>query len=158
MNCMERFFIKDNVVIITGAAGLLGEMHSRAVIEAKGIPILIDIDNERLKETEKRLREEYGEKTKIETYIIDITNKEAVKNVLQDVVLKYNRVDSLINNACNNPKMKNSKKGAGRFEEFDIKDWNDDLNVGLYGAMCCSQVFGEYMSKNGGRSNIKHIF
>ena len=36
---------------------------------------------------------------------------------------KYKRIDSLINNACNNPKMKNSKKGAGRFEDFDIDEF-----------------------------------
>lgn len=150
MNCMERFYIKDNVVIITGAAGLLGEMHARAVIEAGGIPVLIDINDEKLEEKKKVLMESYGEKTKLETYVADITKKEELKNILNDLIKKYNRVDSLINNACNNPKMKNSKLGAGRLEDFSTEEWDADLSVGLYGAMCCSQVFGEYMSKNGG--------
>ena len=150
MNCMDRFFIKDNVVIITGAAGLLGEMHSRAVIEAGGIPVLIDINEEKLQEKKQALKASYGEGTKLETYVADITKKEELKNILNDLIKKYNRVDSLINNACNNPKMKNSKLGSGRFEDFDTEEWDADLSVGLYGAMCCSQVFGEYMSKNGG--------
>lgn len=150
MNCMDKFFIKDNVVIITGAAGLLGEMHARAIIEAKGIPVLLDIDENRLKEKATELKKDYGENTKLEIFKVDITNKGDVRKVLSSIVEKYKRIDSLINNACNNPKMKNSKKGAGRFEDFDIDEWNADLDVGLYGAMCCSQIFGEYMSKNGG--------
>ena len=150
MNCMDRFFVKNNVVIITGAAGLLGEMHTRAVIEAGGIPVLIDIDNGKLQEKRQILINDYGKDIKLETYVADITKKENLKEILRDLVEKYNRIDSLINNACNNPKMKNSKLGAGRFEDFNIEEWNSDLSVGLYGAMCCSQVFGEYMSKNGG--------
>ena len=150
MNCMDRFFVKNNVVIITGAAGLLGEMHTRAVIEAGGIPVLIDIDNGKLQEKRQILIKDYGKDTKLETYVADITKKENLKEILRDLVEKYNRIDSLINNACNNPKMKNSELGAGRFEDFNIEEWNNDLSVGLYGAMCCSQVFGEYMSKNGG--------
>ena len=39
------FEIKNKVVVITGAAGLLGKMHAEAVAAYGGIPILIDINS-----------------------------------------------------------------------------------------------------------------
>ena len=41
---MELFSLKDKVIIITGASGLLGQEHSKAIAKHEGIPILIDID------------------------------------------------------------------------------------------------------------------
>ena len=35
------------------------------------------------------------------------------------------------------------------FENFLLEDWDFQLNVGLTGAMLCSQVFGQEMAKRG---------
>ena len=37
------FSLKNRIIIITGAAGLLGQEHGNSVAMAEGIPILIDI-------------------------------------------------------------------------------------------------------------------
>ena len=37
------FNLTDRVVVITGAAGLLGQQHALAVGRAGGIPVLLDI-------------------------------------------------------------------------------------------------------------------
>jgi len=41
---MNRFRLDNHVIVITGAVGLLGLMHVKAIIEAGGIPVLIDIN------------------------------------------------------------------------------------------------------------------
>ena len=38
------FTLQDKVIVITGAAGLLGRMHAEAVASNGGIPILLDIN------------------------------------------------------------------------------------------------------------------
>ena len=55
----------------------------------------------------------------------------------------------LINNAANNPKVEEASKNLGpiRFHNFPVEMWNQDLAVGLTGAMLCAQVFGEVMEK-----------
>ena len=45
----DNFNIKNNVIVITGAAGLLAKQHIEVVIENKAIGILIDIDKKKLK-------------------------------------------------------------------------------------------------------------
>ena len=40
----DIFSLKDKVIIITGAGGLLGRQHADAVATMGGIPVLLDID------------------------------------------------------------------------------------------------------------------
>ena len=66
---------------------------------------------------------------------------------------KYGHIDVLINNAANNPKVEGGSKnlGAAGFTEFSSQIWNEDIAVGLTGALFCAQVFGEVMeSQNKG--------
>jgi NAD(P)-dependent dehydrogenase (short-subunit alcohol dehydrogenase family) len=50
MMVLDRFNLKDRVVVITGGAGLLGQKHAEAVVEAGGIPVIVDVDEERAME------------------------------------------------------------------------------------------------------------
>ena len=44
----DIFTLQDKVIVITGAAGLLGRMHAEAVASNGGIPILLDISTKGL--------------------------------------------------------------------------------------------------------------
>jgi NAD(P)-dependent dehydrogenase (short-subunit alcohol dehydrogenase family) len=71
----------------------------------------------------------------------------------RDVIMKQlGRIDILINNAANNPKVeKGAKVNFSRMENFPLAQWADELNVGLLGAFLCTQVFaGEMMKKKQG--------
>lgn len=145
---IDKFNINNKVVVITGGAGLLGYKHAEAVIEGGGIVALLDISEERLKEAKKLLECTY-ENSKVETFVTDITNRdelETVKNILVD---KYGKIDVLINNAANNPKVEDKSKNldAIRFCNFPLDMWNADIAVGLTGALLCTQVFGSVMEK-----------
>ena len=66
--------------------------------------------------------------------------------------LSYNKqniiFDILINNAAINPKMEDiSGKVSGRVEDYNLDQWNQEINVGLTGAFICSRVFGSIMAK-----------
>ena len=61
---------------------------------------------------------------------------------------KFGRVDILVNNAANNPKVENKAEvDFSRLEFFPLEQWDADLNVGLKGAFLCSQVIGSEMSR-----------
>ena len=67
-----------------------------------------------------------------------------------DSIKKNNEtVDILINNASINPKMKNLDSFiSGRIEDYDLNEWNKELNVGINGTFICSKVFGSRMAEN----------
>jgi len=146
-NCvLDKFSLKGKICVITGGAGLLGKKHAEAVLEAGGLPVILDINEESIHKTVSSLKKTY--RKEVVGFKVDITNRVEME-VLRDIVLKkYKKIDVLINNAANNPKIENKTKiNWSRFENFPIQVWNNDLAVGLTGAFCASQVFGTVMAK-----------
>lgn len=146
---MDRFNITGKVCIVTGGGGLIGMKHTEAILEGGGIPVLLDIVQGGMDRVVASVKEEYGEDIKIETFVTDITSREALCEIRDILMKKYGHIDVLINNAANNPKVEGGSKnlGAMRFHNFPVEMWNQDIAVGLTGAMLCAQVFGEVMEQ-----------
>lgn len=145
---MDKFLIQNKVCIITGGAGLLGRQHAEAVIEGKGIPVLLDVWQEGLLNAKHEL-EEIFQGTNVEQYCVDIKKVEDLETVKEKLIKKYGHIDILINNAANNPKVEDKQKNFRniRFDNFPLDIWQDDIAVGLTGAFLCAQVFGKVMEK-----------
>lgn len=141
------FSLKDKVFIITGAAGLLGRMHADAIAAYGGRPILIDLDGVGAKSLALEIREKYGVQS--EGYAVDITSEQSIRENAEIVIQKFNKIDGLINNASNNPKVEaTSEQNFSRLENFSIEGWNRDIEVGLTGAFLCSKYYGYKISLN----------
>ena len=64
------------------------------------------------------------------------------------MIKKFGRIDILINNAANNPKVEATGLiGWARFENFPLSLWEQDLNVILKGSFLCCQIIGSEMAK-----------
>jgi NAD(P)-dependent dehydrogenase (short-subunit alcohol dehydrogenase family) len=140
------FDITGRVAVITGGAGLLGEQHARVIAAAGGIPVLLDLNSSRAEEIARQLSDDFGvPATAARTNIVDRAD---VERVLGETLSRFGRVDILINNATNNPKVQESGPvNFSRFENFPIEQWTGDIAVGLTGAFLCSQVFGSEMAR-----------
>lgn len=140
----------ERVVVVTGGAGMLGRRHGAAVAEMGATPVLIDLDPVRAVEAAAELKDAYG----VPALGIgcDITRPEAVETALTRVLDAHGRVDALVNNAANNPKMEGGGAPGGhwsRMESFPLEMWDADVAVGLTGAFLCSRVFGAEMARRG---------
>lgn len=144
----HAFDLTDRVVIITGGAGLLGIKHGEAVAAMGGTPVLLDIATDRAAAAAETISATYQRPAL--GLGVDITQPDQVAALLDRVLETFRRVDVLINNAANNPKM---EKGDGRewsrFEQFPLATWELDIAVGLTGAYLCSQVIGTHMAQQG---------
>lgn len=145
------FDLKGRVAIITGGAGLLGMKHAEAIAEMGGISVLLDLKGEKAKACAKEITSAYGAQALgLRT---DITHSEAVSEALSKTLVAFGRVDILINNAANDPKVDGTGlPGAhwSRLENFPLDVWHQDLAVGLTGAFLCSQIIGSEMARRGG--------
>ena len=103
MTVMDSFDITGRVAVVTGGAGMLGVKHAEAIAEAGGIPVLVDIDGNGVTSSAG----EIASRMKVDALGIetDITDAEAVERMLKTVLKSFGRVDILINNAANNPKV-----------------------------------------------------
>ncbi len=149
-NVMQRFSLAGKVVVITGGAGLLGSKHAEAVAEAGGNPVLLDINQEKLETVAEKIKNDHN--TDMLFFLCDITNKSEINKCLDKIIERFGRLDGLVNNAANDPKVGPGAdtKTLTRFENLSEDYWNDDISVGLTGAFLCAQVFGHHMATHGG--------
>jgi len=138
------FNLEGRVAVITGGLGLLGSRHGEAIAGAGGIPVLVDMAPGALDEEDtKRILGGRGIVLQA-----DITDEAQVEALLGQVLGRFGRVDILVNNAANNPKMEPSGGTEfSRLESFPLAQWDSDLAVGLKGAFLCSRAFGAEMAR-----------
>jgi len=142
----DLFDITGRVAIITGGTGLLGQQHAEAIAGAGGIPVLADIRLNGVDPESRAWKERFGDLAS--AVQADITDPESVKKLLAAVLEKFGRIDILVNNAANNPKMENKAEVEfSRLEFFPLEQWDADLNIGLKGAFLCSQIIGSEMAR-----------
>jgi NAD(P)-dependent dehydrogenase (short-subunit alcohol dehydrogenase family) len=142
------FDLTGRVAVITGGAGLLGRQHGETVSRAGGIPALIDIAAAQPAVVAASLEKKWG--ASVAGFEADITKPEDVENLRDQLLSRFGRIDILVNNAANNPKMESSDGlQFSRIENFPLELWNADLSVGLTGAFLCSKVLGTEMARRG---------
>jgi NAD(P)-dependent dehydrogenase (short-subunit alcohol dehydrogenase family) len=149
-NWLPKFDLTKKWALITGAAGLLGGEHSRALLEAGANLVLQDIDTDNLNRTKAILEAEYPLNT-IRISPSDITSESSMLALLKELVSEGISISILVNNAGINPKyVQVSNSGIkSRVEHFDLEDWENQIRVGLTGAFICSKIFGSEMAKAG---------
>jgi NAD(P)-dependent dehydrogenase (short-subunit alcohol dehydrogenase family) len=142
------FDLTGRVAVITGGAGLLGTKHAEIIAAAGGSPVLLDLPQAKPEAAAAAIATKYG--VDAIGLVTDITELAEVENVRDKLLARFRRIDILINNAANNPKVESGgSKVWSRLENFPLEVWNDDLRVGLTGAFLCSRVFGSEMAKRG---------
>ena len=130
----ELFRLDGRIALVTGGSGLLGRRH-RQILEAAGATVCsLDIADD----------------GSGQTVIVDITDVGSVRSAVQGVVDRYGRIDILVNNAANNPKVESAQNTTwSRFESYEREMWDQDIRVGLTGAFLMSQVVGSNMASLG---------
>ena len=146
---LDSFNLTGRSALITGAAGLLGAEHAAGLLETGCRVILTDINYKGLECLEKKLKQKFPEENVI-IKKMDVTDLKSIKEVSNALKMSKIKIKILINNAAIDPKVLNSTENLeiSRIENFDLKQWSLELDVGLKGPFLCSQVFGSDMAKN----------
>ncbi len=142
--------LNGKIIIITGGAGLIGKQFTKAVINQGGIPIIADIDDVKLNKAVEELSQLFS-RERFDSFKLNVTSKDSVKECINYVDTKYKKIDALINNAY--PKNKNYGK---YFFEVEYKDFVENLGENLGGCFVPSQLLSLYFKKQG-YGNIVNI-
>jgi NAD(P)-dependent dehydrogenase (short-subunit alcohol dehydrogenase family) len=139
------FDLSGRVAIVTGGAGLLGYYHGAILATAGAHVVLLDLEVAKPQTRAKQLTDEHG--PECIGIACDITSETSLEETKMQILAQYGRIDILINNAANNPKIEDGNSAWSRLENFPLEVWDGDIRVGLTGAFLCSRVFGAEMAK-----------
>jgi len=147
------FDLTGRVAIVTGGAGLLGYHHGAILAAAGANVVLLDLAVANPAMRAEQLQLAHGPECL--GLSADITSEKSLQEARDVIMAKFGRIDILINNAANNPKVEDTggatSQAWSRLENFPLQVWNDDIAVGLTGAFLCSRVFGmEMVKRNSG--------
>ena len=155
MDAKKLFDLSGKVVIITGAAGMLGSSYAYGLSRQGANVVLTDINFTKSKNIEKDIRDSLH--TDPFSLKIDLTKIKSIKSMISNVLKKYSKIDVLINNAAyqGNPKIRT----AG-FEKLSLDTWNQAIDVNLTGVFLCCQNVGQQMvkQKSGNIINIASTY
>jgi len=149
MNILDLFKLDGKVAVVTGAAGQLGFGFSKALAEAGAVVLMADLELGECREKEKLLRESGS--VDVYSLELDVAQAESIKSMTKQVLMKFKKIDILINNA-----------GVGVYTPFSKRtsdEYNIVMDVNVRGTLFCTQIISKEMQTNGGSIiNIGSIY
>lgn len=152
--------LKNKVVVITGAGGIICNTFAKAISRTGAKLALLDINQEAVLELEKEINELGG--TSI-AYKCNVLSSESLKNIHQAVLNDLGPCDILINGAGgNNPKAttddeyfdKNNLNEVKTFYDLDEEGIRFVFDLNFMGTLLPTQIFSKDMLGKKGCSVI----
>jgi NAD(P)-dependent dehydrogenase (short-subunit alcohol dehydrogenase family) len=147
----ELFSLANKVVVVTGGAGLLGQVFCQSLVDVGAHVAIVDLDLASAETVAKRINK--SDAQRVIAVGSDITSPESVTQMVTNVVKQLGRIDVLVNNAAS----KGSSLDAffESFEDYSLKTWREVMSVNIDGLFLVAQAVGKQMKKQGGGSIIQ---
>lgn len=127
----------NRVALITGSASGMGKQTAQRLAENGAAVVINDIDPAKVESTVDEFKQKG---LRVLGAVADISNAEAVRKMVQQVVAEFGRVDILVNNA--------GMEKAGALRKLTESDWNITIDVNLKGTFLCTQAVHASMVEN----------
>ena len=151
----DLFSLEGRVAVVTGALGLLGREHCRALAKYGAHVVATDLDASGCEAFVRDLPPGAEHHAGIAA---DITRPEDVASLKDRIMARFGRVDVLVNNAAVDDKFSSDASAAelSKFENYPLELFKRSLDANVVGTFLCSQVLGTEMAK-AGRGSIVNV-
>jgi NAD(P)-dependent dehydrogenase (short-subunit alcohol dehydrogenase family) len=151
----DTFSLEGRVAVVTGALGLLGREHCRALAKHGAQVVATDLDASACESFSRELP--LGAERHVGVGA-DITRQEDVVALKSATLARFGRVDILVNNAAVDDKFTSADAAAelSKFENYPLELFKRSLDANVVGTFLCSQVLGSEMAR-AGRGSIINI-
>lgn len=150
--------LDGRVVVLTGAAGLLGREHAAALVAAGARVALVDIDARGV----ELLAGQLAAGDRVTAVATDVSDAGSVSRMMAAVLAAFGQVDVLVNNAAIDPKVAPGATAgtSQRFEDFPLALWQQAFDVNVTGMFLCAQAATRPMlaQKSGIIINVSSIY
>lgn len=149
------FDVKNEIVVITGVSGQLGNSYANTFLNLGAKVYGLDMIQSSLS---KKLEEKFSENYCF--YEVDVTNKTSIEEALKVCEKRFGTPTVLVNNAAIDSPPSSPPEENGPFEDYPETSWDKVIDVNLKGVFLCCQIFGRAMAKEkkGSIINISSIY
>lgn len=135
--------LENKIALITGSTRGIGKSIAKLFAKNNATVIICGRNIESSKKTIEELSTELNiNKDKFFPLELDISNKENIKNAVDTVINKFNKIDILINNA-------GITSNVSLLESTD-EDFFNMFNINFFGVVTLTREVVKYMKDNGG--------
>lgn len=145
MSIEKRFSLKDRVIVVTGATGILGAAFVKGLAQAGAKVVIIGRNQQRAAERAESVKEHGSEALVIRG---DVLDEEQMKSAKDQVIATFGRIDGLVNAAGGNISGATIGPDDNLFDT-SIADTRKAVDLNLFGTVIPTQVFGQYMAEKG---------
>jgi len=148
---MENIFsVKDKVIVVTGATGVLGHSFINALAEEGA---LVGVLGRNEKVATQRVKEIIQNGGKAIALIADVTDEGQLIAAKNTVLNEFGKIDGLVNAAGGNMPEAVIAPDKDIFQ-LNVTALKDVMNLNLFGTILPTQIFGEAIAKQGKGSII----
>ena len=140
------FSLKDKIVVVTGATGVLGEAFIKGLNAAEATLVVIGRNEDAAKLRVSEVEEAGGKAIYI---IADVLNEQNLIEAKDKILSTYGRIDALVNGAGGNIAEAVVQPGSDVFD-LNIGALKQAFDLNLFGTIVPTQIFGKEIAKNGG--------
>lgn len=121
--------VENKVAMVTGGAGGIGRVICHTLAREGATIAIIDID---LKGTKRVAEDIIAAGGVAQGFKCDITNREEVSMIVEQVLDQFKKVDILVNNA--------GLWQAVPFARSRVQDWDREIRLNYYGTLYCTRA------------------
>jgi len=141
----DLFDLKDKVIVITGAGGVLCGVMAKCLAEAGAKVAVLDIIEAAAKKVVEEIKSDGGIAIAVKCNVLEKDTLEAARD---EIIAEFGKVDILINGAGGNRKEATTSPDLSFFDlPTDAVRFVFDLN--FIGTLLPTQVFGKIMAEKG---------
>jgi 2-hydroxycyclohexanecarboxyl-CoA dehydrogenase len=132
--------LDDKIAVVTGAGQGIGKAIAEKLAAEGATVVVTDVDESSAKEAAETIG---GGAVGLHT---DVTSRESVHDMVEQVKSQFGRIDVLVNNA--------GWDKAGPFVDSDPADWDRVIAINLYGVLNMSKAVLPIMAEQGSGSVV----
>ncbi|WP_247003434.1 SDR family NAD(P)-dependent oxidoreductase [Halosolutus gelatinilyticus] len=138
-----RFGVEGTTAIVTGASSGIGEVIATRFAADGANVVICSREQRNVDAVAERIEDSGGSALAVEC---DVTDREAVDDLVAAAVEAFGSIDALINNA--------GARFPTAFDEISEAEWKTVVDVNLHGTYRCTQAAGEHLKDGGGGTVI----
>jgi len=147
---LDKFSLKDKVIVITGATGILGKSFVQGIAEAGAKIVILGRNEER---AAQRVKEAEQANTEAFYILVDVLDEQALIKAKEEILTKWGKIDGLVNAAGGNIPGATIQEDQNLFDS-QVQDTIKAIELNLYGTIVPTHVFGKVIAESGKGSII----